>query len=66
MVRKICEKKIGNITYESKHFKGDNKYVIYRLDEEMMKNGQVHRIPEEAIFDNEKDARNYLEKLKKS
>jgi len=63
MVKKICEKKIGNIAYELKHFEGDNKYVIYRLDEEMMKDGQAHRIPEEAVFNNEKDAREYLEKL---
>ena len=64
MVRKICERKIGNITYVLKHFEGDNKYVIYRWDKEKMKNGQIHRIPEEAIFNKEKDAKEYLEKLK--
>ena len=63
MVRKICEKKIGNITYGLRHFKGDNKYVIYKWDEEIMKNGKVHRVPEVGVFNNEKDARDYLEKL---
>ena len=28
-----------------------------------MKDGRVHRIPEKAVFNNEKDAREYLEKL---
>ena len=63
MVRKICEKKVGNITYELKHFEGDDKYVIYKWDEEIMKNGKVHRIPEETVFNNEKDAKEYLNKL---
>lgn len=65
-VRKICEKKMGNITYELKYFEGDNKYVIYKCDEKKMKNGQVHRIPEVGVFNNEKEARNYLEKLTKN
>lgn len=63
MLKKICDKKLGNITYELKHFEGDNKYVIYKWDDEVIKNGQAHRIPKEAVFDNEKDARTYLEKL---
>ncbi len=66
MVRKICEKKIGNITYILKHFEGDNKYVIYKWDSSKMENGKVHRVPEEGVFNNEKDAREYLEKLKES
>lgn len=64
MVKKICDKKIGDIIYTLKYFKGDNKYVIYKQDNIVMNDGCVHRIPEEAIFDNEKDARKYLEKLK--
>ena len=63
MVKKICEKKVGNITYKLKHFEGDNKFVIYKWNNEIMKDGQVHRIPKEAIFSNEKDAKEYLEKL---
>jgi len=65
MVKKIEEKRLGSITYQLKHFEGDNKYVIYKIDDTVMGNGQVHRIPEEAIFDNEKYAREYLEKLGK-
>ena len=63
-VKKITEKRIGNITYEIRFFEGDNKYVIYKWDEEIMKDGKVHRIPEVGVFNNEKDAREYLEKLK--
>ena len=63
-VKKIYEKKIGNITYELRFFEGDNKYVIYKWDEEIMKNGKVHKIPEVGVFNNEEDARKYLEKLK--
>ena len=63
MVKKIAEKKVGSITYQLKHFEGDSKYVIYKMDDGVMSDGQIHRIPEEAVFNNEKDAREYLEKL---
>ncbi len=63
MVKKICEKKVGNTVYELKYFKGDNKYVIYKLDENKMMDGKVHRIPEVGVFNDEKDAREYLDKL---
>lgn len=49
--------------YELKLFEGDNKYVIYKMDDSVMNDGQIHRIPEEKIFSNEKDAREYLENL---
>ena len=63
LVKKICEKKTGDITYELRFFKGDNKYVIYQWDKNKMSNGRVHRIPEIAVFNNEKDAKDYLKKL---
>lgn len=56
-------KKVGAITYELKLFEGNNKYVIYKMDDSVMSDGQIHRIHEEAIFDNEKDARDHLENL---
>ncbi len=65
MVKKIEEKRIGSITYQLKYFEGDNKYVIYKMDDRVMSDGQIHRIPEEAVFDNEKDAREYMENLEK-
>ena len=65
MVKKICEKRVGNITYELKYFEGDNKYVIYKLDDEIMRNGKVHRIPQVGVFNNKRDARKFLEKLAK-
>lgn len=61
--QKICEKKIGDIIYILRFFKGDNKYVIYRQDEKKMMDGCVHRIPEVAVFNNKKDDRDYLKKL---
>ena len=63
MVKKIAEKKVGSITYELKLFEGDSKYVIYKMDDSIMNDGQIHRIPEEAVFDNEMDARKHLDKL---
>lgn len=63
-VKKICEKKIGDIIYELRFFEGDGKYVIYKWDGEIMKDGKAHRIPEVGVFNNEKDARKYLEELK--
>ena len=63
MVKKIYEKRIGNITYELKYFEGDNKYVIYKLDDEIMRNRKIHMIPEVGTFNNEKDAREFLKKL---
>jgi len=63
-VKKLYKKKIGNITYELRFFEGDHKYVIYKWDKEIMKDGKVHEIPEVGIFNNEEDARKYLEKLK--
>ena len=65
-VRKICEKKVGDITYILRFFEGDDKYVIYKQDEKKMMDGRVHRIPEAGVFKNEKEARDYLEKLTKS
>ena len=62
-VKKICEKKTGNITYELCFFEGDNKYVICKWDKKKMKNGECCRIPEVGVFNNEKDAREYLAKL---
>lgn len=71
-VKEIDEKKIGDITYELKHFEDDNKWVIFRLDgkkiykdEKTIKDAQAIQIKTEAVFDNEKDARHYLENLKK-
>ena len=63
MVKKIAKKKVGQFTYELKNFEGDNKFVIYRIDDSVMSDGGVHRIPEEAVFDNEAKARAYLERL---
>jgi hypothetical protein len=60
MVKKICDKKIGNIDYIINYFESDNKYVIYRWNK---KNNQIHQIPEVADFNNEKDAKEYLDKL---
>jgi len=65
MVKKIAEKKIGSITYQLKLFEGDNKYVIYKMDDKVINDGQIHRIPEEAVFENETDAREYLKELNK-
>lgn len=65
MVRKIAEKQVGSITYQLKYFEGDNNYVIYKMNDKVMNDGQVHRIPEEAVFNNEKDAREYMENLGK-
>lgn len=62
-VKKISEKKVGDITYVLKLFEGDNKYIIYKQDERMMKNGQVRALPEIAVFNNKEDAAKYLEKL---
>jgi len=63
MVRKICDKKVGKITYTLKQVGSNDRYVIYKWDSEIMEDSQIHRIPEEAVFDNEKDAREYLEKV---
>lgn len=65
MIKKIEEKRIGSITYQLKYFEGDNKYVIYKMDDRVINDGQIHRIPEEVVFDNEKDAREYMENLGK-
>ena len=63
-VKKICEKKIGDITYELCFFEGDNKYVIYKCDKKKMKNGKCCRIPEVGVFNNKEDAREHLTKLR--
>ena len=63
-VKKNLRKKIGNVTYELRFSKVDNKYVIYKWDGEIMKDGKVHRIPEVGVLNNEEDAKKYLEKLK--
>jgi len=57
-------KKIGDIIYELYFFEGNNKYIIYKLDKDKMKNGCAHRISEVAAFNNKKKALDYLEKLK--
>ena len=62
-VKRICEKKIGDITYELCFFKGDNKYVICKWDKKKMKNCECSIIPKVGVFNNEKDAREYLAKL---
>lgn len=62
-VKKICEKKVGNITYILKLFEGDNQYIVYKWDEKIMKNGQDRVLPEIAKFNNEEDAKKYLKKL---
>lgn len=64
MVQKMTAKRVGNIIYELKHFEGDDKYVIYKIDDEVMSDGKMHRIPEEAIFDSEQEAMEYLENLR--
>lgn len=61
MVKKICEKKIGNIIYVLKHFK--DRYVIYKQDEERWKNGKASESLKVKEFNNEQKAREYLEKL---
>jgi len=63
MVKTICEKKIGNTTYELCCLKEGNKYIIYKWGESKTKNSFAKRVPKQAIFDNEREARIYLEKL---
>ncbi len=62
MVKKIAEKQVGTIKYGLRFFEGDGKYVIYRMNLSLMR-GDAVRIPEEAVFDTEKEAREYLEQL---
>lgn len=64
MVKKIAEKKIGSITYQLKLFEGDGKFVIYKMDDGVMDDTRIQKIPEEAVFDNEKEAREYFDNLK--
>jgi len=59
-VKKICEKKVRDITYILRLFEGDNKYVIFKRDGKKMMDGRVHRIPEIAVFNNEKDAQDFF------
>ena len=63
MVKKICEKKVSGVTYKLRFFDSDNKYVVYKIDDKVMEDGKIHRIPREAVFSSEKDAKEYIEKL---
>lgn len=58
MNKSIYKKKIGNIIYDLRL--RYNKYIIYECCE------QFSKPPEKATFDNEKDAREFLEKLANS
>lgn len=58
MNKSICKKTIGNITYDLRL--RDNKYIIYSCSEQFSKQ------PEIATFDNEKHAKEFLEKLANS
>lgn len=60
----IAKKEIGDIVYELGHWPGDDKYVIYKKDRRIMKQGSMaHRILEVGVFDTEKEARDFLRKL---
>jgi predicted transcriptional regulator len=59
MVKKIYEKKVGNIIYKIRQFEEGGRYFIYKLEND----GRINKIPEVATFDNEKEVKKYLEKL---
>jgi predicted transcriptional regulator len=59
MVKKIYEKKVGNIIYKIWQFEEGGRYFIYKLEN----NGRINKIPKVDTFDNEEEAKKYLEKL---
>lgn len=63
MINKLYTRKTGNILYELRYFEGDHKYVVYKWDIEKSQNGVVEWIPEEATFNNEDDAKKYIDSL---
>ena len=53
-------KVVGNIEYRLIHLIKDNLFVIYKFDKNVK---SIQHIPEIFLSDNEKKAREYLEKL---
>lgn len=64
MVKKIAEKRVGTITYELRHFPGDNTFVVNKLDDAVMGVGTVaHRVPTIATFNDEEKALAFFEQV---